>query len=175
MCIAAFGNQHYAAMTKHESKNLSHFNASRSSHSTWGQRSRLAQGNVAFWLCRLKELISTSNPKCVDNASEAYDAIKEALHYIILMAKQNATESMFYSLSALTLTRWLMNVSPIENAIVISEIACSVQAMTSWPVPYGYLALQVLEKIYLELQSCRVVQCGRISKMLWGIIAHRSL
>ena len=43
-----------------------------------------------------------------------------------------------------------MNVSPIENAIVISEIARSVQAMTSWPVPYGYLALQVLEKIYLE-------------------------
>ena len=86
----------------------------------------------------------------MDNASEAYDAIKEALHYIILMAKQNATESMFYSLSALTLTQWLMTVSPIESAVVISEIARSVQAMTSWPVPYGYLALQVLEKIYLE-------------------------
>ena len=113
----AFGNQHYAAMAQRESKNLTEFNASRSSNSSWGQRSHfLAQGNVAFWLSRLQELISPSNPKCADNASEAYDAIKEALHYIILMTKQNATKSMFYSLSALTLTRWLMTISPIENA-----------------------------------------------------------
>ena len=132
MYRCAFGNQHYAAMGRRESKNMSDFNASRSSHPHWRQRSRfLAQGNVAFWLSRLQELISPINPKCTDNASEAYDAIKEVLHDLLLMAKQNATESMFYSLSALTLTRWLMNVSPIENAIVISEIARSVQAMTS--------------------------------------------
>lgn len=149
----AFGNQYYAAMAQRESNNLTEFNASymNSSTSSWRQRSHfLAQGNVAFWFSRLQELISASNPKYADNASEAYEAIKEALHYILLMTKQNATKSMFYSLSALTLTQWLMTIIPIENAIVISEIARSVQAMTSWPVPYGYLAVQVLEKIFLE-------------------------
>ncbi len=110
----------------------------------------LEQGNNAFWFVYLEQLLSIDSEASAKNAREAYECLQHVFALIISMAKQNATEAMVYSLSALTLTKWLLTIAPFEDRSVLAEVARAVQIMSSWPSPYGYVALQVLDRIYNE-------------------------
>jgi hypothetical protein len=110
----------------------------------------LEAGNNAFWFVKLEQLVAAESDESAKNVEEAFRSLQHVFELILIMAKQNATEAMVYSLSALTLAKWLLNVSPFENRVVLSEIARYVQTMSAWPAPYGYVALQVLEEIFYE-------------------------
>ena len=93
----------------------------------------LEQGNNAFWFVYLEQLLSIDSKSSAKNAREAYECLQHVFALIISMAKQNATEAMVYSLSALTLTKWLLTIAPFEDRSVLAEVARAVQIMSSWP------------------------------------------
>ena len=95
-------------------------------------------------------MLSIDSEASAKNAREVYECLQHVFALIISMAKQNATEAMVYFLSALTLTKWLLTIAPFEDRSVLAEVARAVQIMSSWPSPYGYVALQVLDRIYNE-------------------------